>query len=341
MFADDFSSTFIFREETTCYQLNASSFINPSNFLNLSYTKSSLSGKADIHFQISDIQFTLTPYVDSLYQSSDQSLKSEALLSSGFGIYDFDNFSIHFGKEIISWGTAYAWNPTNTFVPLRDFQNLNRQKMGIQALQIYYYLEQNFTITTVAAFDQNKFSSGVKFYGLIQDTDLNFSLYGGESKKTTAGFSFAKVFGEDLELHSEIACQKGAKNIQDDYSKFYINFVIGGQYTTLGNTNIILEYYHQNEELNLFQYGYQFANYKQNYLFLRIAQPDFLDKTDAHLMSFYNMDDQSSVILSELIYKWNPMTNIYLNAALFFGSNDSEFKSFYDHSITFGAEVFF
>jgi len=332
VYADDFSNTFTFKTETTLYQLNTSSPLNPNNILNLPYSKTIFWGKTDLGFSILDFHFNFTPYLNSYYQTSDQKIISDLLLSSGFLVWDLGDFSFHFGKEVISWGTAYAWNPTNFFVSQRDFQNLNVQKIGIQAFQAYYYLGHNFTFTTVGVLDDSRFSSGAKFYGLIYDMDLNFSLYGGENKKTTAGFSMAKIFGDALEVHGEIAAQNESN---------LIKLVIGGQYTTLENTNIILEYYHQNKDLDLTQEVYQLATLKQNYLFIRIAQPDFWDQTDVHVMGFYNMDDQGSVLIPELIYQLNASSNLYINAALLLGSTDSEFRSFYDHTLTLGAEIFF
>lgn len=390
--AGNFFYGFSIKDEVTIDSLKENSLTNPNNILGLSQAQNILIPKLNLSLFYSDnLSFELRPRVDFLL-TSNKDMETTIYFSELYANYQFGNFSVDLGEEIVSWGTAYAWNPTNVLVAQRNFQNWTGERIGLQLARVQYFPLQNLAFTGVTVLDNKNKINAIKTYILTDDTDLNFSLSGGNDHKAKPGFSFARVFGEDLEIHGEIAFQKGSdryfpklliptqeiyalEKTKYDDNVIYSWLVMGGQYTTSRNTNIIFEYYYNGDGMNANEYelfkeavqacnsnkryahpispnpwlgflldyasNYFFANLRQNYLFMRITQTDMFNKIDTSLMSFYNVDDRSMLVMPEITNKLNNHINIYSNSSFFVGENDTEFGGLYNNKVTLGMEIFF
>lgn len=140
----------------------------------------------------------------------------------------------------------------------------------------------------------------------------------------------------------------------------YVKSLIGASYTFESKANCILEYYHNQEGLNdrewgdftgivsvnhgyylsppfglssgLFAQNLSMANsimnyryMRQNYLFLRYSQPDFLSYLDSTFGLILNLDDGSFVAMPTINYAFDEGAILGMSWSIYLGKPDSEF----------------
>jgi len=206
-----------------------------------------------------------------------------------FNFFLGERLELDLGKEIIRWGTGYAWNPTGLISPLKDSRDpTDRLEMseGLEMVKLNLFLG-GFTITGVALPELDfpreqaylprwqRTDWAGKIYKLVKDVDLSLVAFGGGESKTVLGMSFSRVLGNNLELHGEIAGKQGSENFylgkkseeytisgtlvprvyeysqsRTDEKKIYSKYVMGSQYTFQNGINLALEYFHNDEGYN-------------------------------------------------------------------------------------------
>ena len=192
--------------------------------------------------------------------------------------------------------------------------------------------------------------------------------------------------GESLEVHGEASLQKGTYRYylnqtdpghyefiqkRKESQQLYPKVLVGGQYTFSDNTNLVLEYYHNQEgysssewrdyfeylkfcgeryedESLYFSYllmgnaYFDLTNFRQNYLFLRFSKPNILDLFEISSNNIYNLDDASLLMNVKIDYEGMQDLSVYVLGNFFFGKGDSEFGMFYQsHTFSAGVEYFF
>ena len=256
------------------------------------------------------------------------------------------------GRVIEKWGTAYAWNPTAFVSPLKNPTDPNDRRSsyrGIDMLKADLFMRG--TNVSLYAMEHGAFAGRV--YRLIANTDVSL-LFRRDRDATREGLSVARVFGDALELHGEVAYvrQPGAAVLH------FIQAVAGGQYTFQNNVNLVFELYHGGDGLsttqwrafcdtvdrNLLLANRQYAPLKmgRNYSFTRIDWPSQSQKNDVELIAIANLRDRSSIVRLTMTRKLRPSLNAYIIETEFIGGDDSEFAYIQvKRATTFGVRYYF
>jgi hypothetical protein len=146
--------------------------------------------------------------------------------------------SLLLGKKRVTWGTGFAFNPTDVLNPPKDPTDPNFQRAGVYMARVEVPLEK-YTFTLVASPSVTKQDAGIPYqfltwptwdpkdsqyhyqlaaraYALVADSDVNLMLFYGNKyndvfeKKPRVGVSFSRYFFTDYELHVEALFQTGS-----------------------------------------------------------------------------------------------------------------------------------
>ena len=181
----------------------------------------------------------------------DYSLENDLTWDNLFIKYIFSEFDVTIGKQQISFGSGYAWNPTDLF-NVKNLVDPTDEKKGHKALRIDYPLSLSQRIMFLYDIEDSTHEPGMLLcykttlghfdYSLIfgrrycSFTDYeNFS--GTREKRKIIGFDMAgEVFGLGFWF-------EGAYNWLERNANYY-EFVIGGDYTWRNGFYLLMEYFH-------------------------------------------------------------------------------------------------
>ena len=357
------------------------SSLNPGNILNLEeqYMKSkyllSFSGQLN-----EAMSFYLNPRLVM------NTTKSGATSDASFKeIYSTINPSsklyIDIGKKDISWGTAYAWNIINIFDDQNRFIRESAQYQTV--LHSQYYVNHYLSLTHASFLESNDY--GLKLQSSVKNIDIDL-VFLNQQDKEKIGIDFSTVIGDSLEVHAELLGQSGSdafypesptQNVftwqqLNDNTDIYSKFILGFQYTTLSNTNIVIEYFYNglglnNAEFELMESGlehalsnnnyqsnsvasafllnassyYNFSQFRKNYLFFRISNDSLLDKVGLECNSYYAIDDKGFLAVPSISYKLSNAMLMTTKGFLSFGDKSTEFKRFYDKYVSVELSMLF
>jgi len=383
-----------FRYQSNYYKINRASFLNPHNdILKLPSSDQELEIKLDLHSWFAE---TLGFYLKNRasYLIGEDKSKLENILDELYlKLNPSESLFFNIGKQNITEGVGYAWNPTDFLTGLEeidqaeDTREKREEREGVICLRGEYFLP-HLTLTVVATPKMESWGRKaepralVKVYTLMNNLDFSLIAYAEEKKDQRLGLNFSSTMGESLEVHGEASLQKGTYRYylnqtdpghyefiqkRKESQQLYPKFLVGGQYTFPDNTNLVLEYYHNQEgysssewrdyfeylkfcgeryedESLYFSYllmgnaYFDLTNFRQNYLFLRFSKPNILDRLEISSNNIYNLDDASLLMNVKIDYQGMQDLSIYVLGTFFFGKGDSEFGMFYQ-SQTFSAVV--
>jgi len=251
---------------------------------------------------------------------------------------------ITLGRIIEKWGTGYAWNPTAFVSPKKnpadpsDRLSANR---GVDMIRADLFVRG----TNVSLYALDHGAVAARVYRLIGGTDVSLH-FRRDDTGTQQGISAARVFGDALELHGEIARR---------------HVLAGGQYTFKGNINVVAELYHGGDGLDANAWSaFRFAadtahdektfrainaayaplRMARNYSFFRIAWP--FEQLDTELIAITNLRDGSLLARLTLSHKLRSNVSIYLIDTEFAGSRASELSYMQVRRVTTaGARFYF
>jgi hypothetical protein len=251
---------------------------------------------------------------------------------------------ITLGRIIEKWGTGYAWNPTAFVSPKKnpadpsDRLSANR---GVGMVRADLFVRG----TNVSLYALEHGAVAARVYRLIGGTDISIH-FRRDSTSTQQGISAARVFGDALELHGEVARRHA---------------LAGGQYTFKSNVNLVVELYHSGDGLdaNAFRAfrlaadtahdaptfraanaAYAPLHMARNYAFVRIDIPN--DKLDAELIAITNLRDGSLLARLALTRRLRANASIYVIDTEFAGARASELSYMQVRRITTaGARYYF
>jgi len=225
------------------------------------------------------------------------------------------------GRIIEKWGTGYAWNPVAFISPRKnpaDPGDRRSSYTGLDMIRADAFVHE--TNLSVYALRDGRYAARV--YRLVHGTDVSLHVTNRQH-----GLSLARVFGDALELHGEIA-QRHA--------------LAGGQYTFRDNVNVVLEVYHGGDGLSAAQWRafgarvgaardaptliaanseYAPLHMARNYAFLRVDRPGFIE---VELIAIANLRDGSALARLTLSRKLRPNLSAYLIDTEFAGRRQSE-----------------
>ena len=384
--------------QSSYYGINRDSYLNPRNdILELPSVDNRIQIKLDLQSWFGErLGFYLKDRISYLIEKEKSSLEN-SLDELYLELNPSELLFFDLGKKNIAEGVGYAWNPTDFLTGSKesdqaeDTREKREERVGVICLKGEYFLPY-LTLTAVVAPKLEQWGQRadtralVKIYALIRDFDFSLIAYAEEKKRPKLGLNFSSTIGESLEVHGETSLQQGTyryyvNQIAPGYYEFiqknreserlFPKVLVGGQYTLPDNTNIILEYYHNQGGYNFSEWrdyleylkfcGERYedeslyvlyllmgntyftpTNLRQNYLFLRFSRPDILDLFEVSCNSIFNLDDIRCLINTKIDYQGMPDFSLYLLGNFFFGDGETEFGMFYqNHTFSAGVEYFF
>jgi len=241
------------------------------------------------------------------------------------------------GRMIEKWGTGYAWNPTAFVSPQKnptDPSDRRNAYRGVDAIKTDLFVRG----TNVSLYAMQHATFAARVYRLIANTDVSLH-YFHDRTGTRQGVSVARVFGDSLELHGEVARRHA---------------LVGTQYTFPRNVNVIAELYHGGDglsqhdwnsftttlDLRSANHAYAPLRMARNYAFVRVDVP--FAENEIEIIAITNLRDRSSIARVTLSRKMTSRISVYLIDTEFLANAGSELSYIQiRRAATFGARVYF
>jgi len=351
--------------------LNINSKLNPNSFLNFNEYESSqryiLGIKGTFDESCSYYLKTQVDNVTAKYTTRNvQAIFSEYYVSwiPASALY------LDLGKKAFGWGNTIAWN-LHSVLSLRDMWScqyfideklstifvkyLNssdwatkvRFTPGVVDCDIYAYQENEVKKAGLSL--SHTVDDALEIHGeaLIQRANTNYypTYYGGNQ------YGWIQ------------------KNVA--YS-FNPQVIVGCKYTTLENVDIWLDYCYNsmglsNAEMQTFLNGinesllgnkyqitsswmkylgdansyYQFARFRQNYIFMRLAKDKLLDSISTELIGYYCVDDGGAVFIPTVTNQFSSNLSGGVSIFIPLGDDHSEFKRYQNYYVNCNITYFF
>lgn len=262
--------------------MNQDSYLNPSNDILKLPTSD---GKLEMKFTLySSLGESLGLYLKDTasYPMSGASVRMENTLDEAYlELAPSDSLFFTIGKQNITDGVGYAWNPTDFLgrgddtSQSSDAREEREEREGILSLRGECFLPR-LTVTFVGSPRTDSWGQKadsrllLKFYTLMGDFDFSLSGYAQEGRRAKFGLNLSGTPGESLELHAEVALQRESYRYyvsevapgsyefiqkKKESTELYPRVLVGGQYTFPDSTNVVLEYYHSQEGYNPSEWG--------------------------------------------------------------------------------------
>jgi hypothetical protein len=283
----------------------------------------------------------------------------------------FKYVDIYVGRQMVAWGTGYAFNPTDMWNQKNPL-DVSAPKVGVNALRLEIPLGDlsNLNFVGVPGPDIKSSSAGIRWKTNIKgwDASLSFSRYMNADRriirymnadrrilslpeKLVGGADFTGQIGE-VGVWSEAAVVNFKYTEMETYESdsTYLQLDAGVDYTFENGLYVMAEYYHNGlgethhsryQPFDIFyQYMGDMAGLAKNYLMLGTRR-NLLDKYDVSLFILTNIDDASAVFLPSVDYYFSDDVSINIGANLAAGEKEyTEFGSLY-HSVNTKVTAYF
>lgn len=250
----------------------------------------------------------------------------------------FKHFDLTVGKQQISLGTGYLWNPTDVF-NIKDYLDPTYEQPGHNAIRVDVALGKAYTLTMLYEPENNWKNSAklIRLKGKIGRFDYAFTaikknwVFHDYSLFDMDIMNFVKLPGKRQLLGISTAGEllgvgvwaEYAYNWMEEADNFY-ELVVGGDYTFDFQTYVMVEYYqntlgksdyHQytlNDWMRMLAQEQKAIARDQLYIFIRHPVGDFLY---LGFSSIYSLSDNSLALVPTLHYSLSENVEItaYLN----------------------------
>ena len=282
-----------------------------------------------------------------------KSFINEVYLDNIYLRTSFSKFDLTIGRQPLSLGTGYAWNPLDIFNH-KDLIDPTYEQPGVNALRIEIPVAANSVLDIILEPDSIWDMSSKMIQLKSHLGSFDFSLNGGSQYHLITdenydyirdhvifgGGSFVGEFWE-FGLWGETFWSLDAD----------INFgevVFGMDHTFNNGFYLMTEYFHnslgaEKNEVTFDHYLYSFSgethSLMQNYIFA-MGMYNITDYISANLISFGNLDDESFILAPQL--NWDAFEDVTVGvwASQSFGENDTEF-GIQDLAIRFRIRAYF
>lgn len=178
----------------------------------------------------------------------------EAYAQYGFG----DGLSVRIGKQRVSWGSGFAWNPTSRLEPPKNPLNPSLEQQGALAVRtdwipsawagvilVAAQSESAATDLPLAAPARTRRTGAVRARFLVRDTDVAVVFSGGRNQRTLVGLDVGRTFGP-ISAHAEASTYQGAElpPARDDQR---FARLVAGLLWTRDQTSVSAEYFYNGE----------------------------------------------------------------------------------------------
>ena len=289
------------------------------------------------------------------------------------------NFFMQTGKVVLNWGKGYVYNPIGIMNPKKDPDSPDDTKEGINLINLEYTksLDNKFFTTFGSNLVFDISSSGeendnidfvLKNYFLIGNSDLDL-LYGVKDNKNQFGFDIATNLLSELEFHGEILYEENSSLVKfdsggelDEYIRDTLSYILGLKYVLPTNTNLTLEYFHNDKNSNESSYKnimnsslndsgklefvstyFNEKNFMRDYLYLKLShnEPFGIYYTSIGYTNIFNIYDSS--FSNKAYFTYAPYSNISYNfeIASLNGGSSSEFGDKENVNLLLGVEIYF
>lgn len=276
----------------------------------------------------------------------------------------FPDFDLTVGKQQISLGTGYVWNPTDVF-NIKDILDPTYEQPGHNAMRLDVPIGTDYTFTALYSPEDTWKNSAklIQFKGRISHFD--YHLIAIEKRwrfHDYTRFDITKMsFVEMLEKRQLIGASTAGEflglGLWAEYgyntmekSKNFLELVVGTDYTFDFQSYIMIEYYRNTlgkedyKQYNLNDWMRLFANEQktisrdQIYCFIQHPVTDFLN---LGLSSIYSISDNSLALVPTLNYSFSENVDIMAYLNFNFGEAGKAFSKITGNGGLLRARVYF
>lgn len=228
------------------------------------------------------------------------SLENDLTWDNFFIKYILSEFDVTIGKQQISFGSGYAWNPTDLF-NVKNLVDPTDEKKGHKALRIDYPLSLSQGIMFLYDIEDSTHEPGMLLCYKATFGHFDYSLIFGHTywsftdyeklsetreKRKIIGFDMAgEAFGIGLWF-------EGAYNWLEQSDNYY-EFVVGGDYTWRNGFYLLMEYFHSSLG------GSNSSDYDLNsWMRFFTGETKAISKDNLYLYGYYPVTDLMNIGMS-------------------------------------------
>lgn len=273
---------------------------------------------------------------------------NENFLDNAYMKLSFKYFDFTIGKQQVSLGTGYVWNPTDVF-NIKDILDPTYEQPGHMALRLDVPVSSVYTLTFLYSPEESWQDSGkmVQFKGRISHfdyavivietvwrfhdytrfnlMDMNF-LESPEKRRLLGGSTAGELLGVGI-------WAEGAYSWMEASDDFY-ELVLGGDYTFDFQTYVMAEYYRStlgktdhelydlNDWMRVFAQEQKAVCRDQVYVLLQHPVTDLMS---AGLSGVFSVTDGSMALIPTLSYSFSDNVDIYAYLNLNLGEEGKVF----------------
>ncbi len=284
-----------------------------------------------LDFLSDDVTSTIPEDMQSLYVIA---FSNDTFLDNAYIKFSFKPFDLTLGKQQISLGTGYVWNPTDVF-NIKDVLDPTYEQPGHTALRLDIPLSPAYTLTALYAPEETweKSTKLLQLKGAISHFDYNIIAVErvwpfhdyiefdtenmnfvdvSEKRKMLGGSTVGELLG--LGVWAEYAY-----NWMEKSDDFY-ELVVGADYTFDFQTYVMMEYYRNtlgksdyedydiNDWMRFLAAEQKAICRDQAYIF---AQHPATDLLNVGLQTIYCFSDNSIAFVPTLIYSLSDNVDVY------------------------------
>lgn len=162
------------------------------------------------------------------------------------------------GKQRLTWGSGFAWNPTNRLEPPKNALNTSLEQPGVLALRGDWMPSPKVTFSLIAARVETRpgdlpielpkarrDGGAARVALLVADTDVAAMVSVREGRTPLVGLDVGRGLGSNVTAHVEAALYRGSE-LPPLREESFVRIAAGLLYTR-GDSAFALEYFHNGE----------------------------------------------------------------------------------------------
>ena len=281
-----------------------------------------------------------------------KSFINEVYLDNIYLRTSFSKFDLTIGRQPLSLGTGYAWNPLDIF-NRKDLIDPTYEQPGVNALQIEIPL-QDRTLLDAIILPDSTWEMSTKMIQIKQgfgsfDISLNGAYQHHLVSNAEAGYGYESVYfvggafvGEFWEfgLWGETLW---SLDVDDNYGEF----VLGTDHTLNNGLYIMCEYLHNSlgadeDDLHdhyMYNYRGEIHSLMKNYIFT-MGMYNVTDYIASSMVVFGNLDDGSYILAPQIDWEVFEDVTVGVWVSQSFGESDTEF-GIQDLALRFRTRAYF
>ncbi len=242
------------------------------------------------------------------------------------------------GRQQISQGVGYAWNPTDIF-NVKDMLDPTYEQTGISAFTTEAPIGNLVSLTTIIKPATNTLATTwyMQAKGNVGKMDIAVIASQYEMEILDSLGSLSKISRDLVGLTAEGELLglgvRGEFAATSQLNEWHTSWLAGADYTTEGSLYILMEYFHNDfgvkaGKQTLLDYmdalGGIRKSLNRDYIFVMGMVP-ISDVMTAGLFGIGNINDGSIILTPQIVYGWSENVELTLYGGLGIGEDDTEF----------------